>query len=102
MQAGSQSGAAIEQASAQRDHQCGELTRLLQTMDHDDRAAFDQLFELVCLLAQQRQDDAIAQFQAAAELYRHQLGRSENDPQLEAIRKRLAALPATATDPPQA
>ncbi|MFP4207122.1 MAG: protein kinase domain-containing protein [Wenzhouxiangella sp.] len=45
-----------------------------------------------CLLAQQRRADAAEQFQSAVDIYIHQLGRSQTDPQVDAIRKRLAAL----------
>ena len=45
-----------------------------------------------CLLAQQRRAAATSEYQQAVSIYTGRLGRSEEDPQVSAIRRRLAAL----------
>ncbi|MEE4637712.1 MAG: serine/threonine-protein kinase [Wenzhouxiangella sp.] len=45
-----------------------------------------------CLLAQQRRVDAAGEYEQAVSIYTGQLGRGEDDPQVSAIRQRLAAL----------
>lgn len=69
-----------------------EAIRILELHQRHNLAGISRVELGDCLLAQQRQADAAHEYEQAVRIYTGQLKRNESDPQVSAIRQRLAAL----------